>query len=375
MERERPKTPDQCKEYHKEMAAFHMACAHRMDFNLNVVTKWFGHSEQELLELKKFLVLKSTKQDIGDIPMMTPSVKIEQMWNNFLKFPSLYHKFCHDLVMMKFREDDSGYSEILQYNIIDHVPLCDPVHTNATFNVTLREYERFFDCSPPKEIWCNPFLSGSSQLIGKHSVASPEEMPCRSSVSQSASSIKRFGFLPEEENDDDIIEWSQKYNEDKKHGMVLTNENSNKNNDVEIKAIPRFGVKISSSSGGGKRERSNSVVRTRSNSVTSVSSSDEAIVHDKRIIKKKKKLVTKESSNKNPNNGRIVSEEHLYYCLENDTCSSICSSFTINGGVDELIRLNSPYNGVKVTKKTKFKAGTALRIDESVENPGAHQLK
>ena len=63
----------------------------------------------------------------------------------------------------------------------------------------------------------------------------------------------------------------------------------------------------------------------------------------------------------------------MYYCLENDTCVTICSSLTIAGGVDELIRLNSPYNGVKVTKKTKFKAGTALRINESVENPGAVQ--
>jgi hypothetical protein len=33
--------------------------------------------------------------------------------------------------------------------------------------------------------------------------------------------------------------------------------------------------------------------------------------------------------------------------------------------------LNSPYEGTKVTKKTKFKAGTRLRINESVENPGA----
>ena len=75
------------------------------------------------------------------------------------------------------------------------------------------------------------------------------------------------------------------------------------------------------------------------------------------------------------NNGRILADEHLYYCNENDTCVSICASWPIDGGADELIRLNSPYNGTKVSKRTKFKAGTPLRIDESVENPGADLLE
>ena len=95
----------------------------------------------------------------------------------------------------------------------------------------------------------------------------------------------------------------------------------------------------------------------------------------------KELIVTKEPAHinrnreNNPNNGRVVTEEHLYYCNGNDTCVTIYSSFTINGGVDEFTRLNSPYKGVKVTKKTKFKAGTALRIDKSAENPGADQPK
>lgn len=393
MERERPVTPDQCKEYYTEMATFYMACAQRMDFDLSIMTKWFGHSEQELLELKKFLVLKSAKQDIGTVPMMSPSVKIEQMWNDFLKFPGLYHKFCYDLVIMKSQRNENGYTEITQYNIIDHVLLCDPIHTNATFNATLREYERFFEYSPPGEIWSNPFSSeehrieehrnviASPQLV----VASTEEMPSRSyNISK-----KRLGFLPkEEEEEDEIMKWSQQYDEDKKREMESSNvKESSNNNDVKIKTNPRFGVKISSS-GGGKRGRSNSIAadeqsirRTRSNSVTSVSSSEEVIANGKHAKDKKKKklIVTKEPGNKkrnhndNPNNGRIVTEKQLYYCLENDTCVTICSSLTIDGGVDELIRLNSPYNGVKVTKKTKFKAGTALRINESVENPGATQ--
>jgi hypothetical protein len=396
MERERPVTPDQCKEYYTEMATFYMACAQRMDFDLSIMTKWFGHSEQELLELKKFLVLKSAKQDIGTVPMMSPSVKIEQMWNDFLKFPGLYHKFCYDLVIMKSQRNENGYTEITQYNIIDHVLLCDPVHTNATFNATLREYERFFEYSPPGEIWSNPFSSeehrnviASPQLVGIHSVASTEEMPSRSyNISK-----KRLGFLPkEEEEEDEIMKWSQQYDEDKKREMesLKVNESPNKSNDVKVKSPPRFGVKISSSSGGGKRGRSNSIAadeqsirRTRSNSVTSVSSSEEVIANGKHAKDKKKKklIVTKEPAIKksnhknNPNNGKIVAEENLYYCLENDTCVTICSSLTIDGGVDELIRLNSPYNWVKVTKKTKFKAGTALRINELVENPGAAQSK
>ena len=75
------------------------------------------------------------------------------------------------------------------------------------------------------------------------------------------------------------------------------------------------------------------------------------------------------------NNGRIVADEHLYYCNENDTCVTICGSWYIVGGADELIRLNSPYYGTKLTKRTKFKAGTRLRINESVENPGADLLE
>lgn len=394
MERERPRTPDQCKVYHTEMATFHMACAQRMDFDLSVITKWFGHSEQELLELKKFLVLKSTKQDIGTAPMMSPSTKIEQMWNDFLKFPGLYHRFCYDLVIMKSQRDENGYSDITQYNIIDHVPLCDPVHTNDTFNVTLREYERFFDYSPPGEIWSNPFssehrnviASPQPQLVGIQSSVSTEEMPSRSN----SASKKRLGFLPkEEEEEDEIMMWSQKYDEDKKREMESSkvNESSNMSNDVKLKTNPRFGVKTTTSSGGGKRGRSNSVVaheestrpRTRSNSVTSEGEKEvaDSIGKDAKDKKKKKLIVTKQSAikNHNPNNGRVVAEENLYYCNENDTCVTICSSISVAGGVDELIRLNSPYNGVKVTKKTKFKAGTALRINESVENPGATQSK
>ena len=393
MERERPRTPDQCKEYHTEMATFHMACAQRMDFDLSVITKWFGHSEQELLELKKFLVLKSTKQDIGTVPMMSPSTKIEKMWNDFLKFPGLYHKFCYDLVIMKSQRDENGYSNITQYNIIDHVPLCDPVHTNATFNFTLREYERFFDYSPPGEIWSNPFSSenrnviASPQLVGRQSSVSTEEMPSRSY----SASKKRLGFLPkEEEEEDEIIAWSQKYDEDKKREMESSKaeESPNKSNDVKMKTNPRFDVKISTlSNGGGKRVRSNSIAayeesirtRTRSNSVNSVTSKEETEMkvngNGKDANKRKKKLVSKEHTKNrkhksNPNNGRVVTEESLYYCNENDTCIKICSSISVEGGVDELIRLNSPYDGVIVTKKTKFKAGTALRINESVENPG-----
>ena len=74
-------------------------------------------------------------------------------------------------------------------------------------------------------------------------------------------------------------------------------------------------------------------------------------------------------------NGKIAESEHLYYCNEDDTCSSICASWSIVGGVDELIRLNSPYHGTKVGKRTKFRAGTALRIDDTVENPGADVLR
>lgn len=307
MERERPVTPDQCKEYYTEMATFYMACAQRMDFDLSIITKWFGHSEQELLELKKFLVLKSAKQDIGTVPMMSPSVKIEQMWNDFLKFPGLYHKFCYDLVIMKSKRNENGYTEITQYNIIDHVLLCDPVHTNATFNATLREYERFFEYYPPGEIWSNPFSSeehrnviASPQLVGRQSVVSTEEMPSRSY----SASKKRLGFLPkEEEEEDEIIAWSQKYDEDKKR----------EENNIKIKTNPRF-----SSSGGGKRDRSNSVTadeksirtRTRSNSVVSVSSEGEqenaeqidTVFIDngnKHVNDKKKKRIRKGKPNKN----------------------------------------------------------------------------
>ena len=157
MERERPRTPEQCKEYHQEMASFHNACAQRVDFDLSSLKKWFGHSDEELLELKKFLVLKSTKQDIGPVPTLTPSEKIEEMWVDFLKFPSLYHEYCCDLVELKKIRNDNDGLEVTRPKIIDHVLLRDPVHTYDTFQNTLREYERFFDYPPPEGVWRNPF--------------------------------------------------------------------------------------------------------------------------------------------------------------------------------------------------------------------------
>ena len=47
--------------------------------------------------------------------------------------------------------------EVTRPKIIDHVLLRDPIHTYDTFKNTLREYERFFDYSPPEGVWRNPF--------------------------------------------------------------------------------------------------------------------------------------------------------------------------------------------------------------------------
>ena len=71
--------------------------------------------------------------------------------------------------------------------------------------------------------------------------------------------------------------------------------------------------------------------------------------------------------------GKIVTKENVYYCREDDTIPLICESWPIVGGVDTLLRLNTPYGGSKVSKKTRFKAGTKLRINDLVPNPGAGQ--
>lgn len=308
VDRERPTTPDQCKKYHTDMAAFHMACADRLDIDLSVITKWYGHTEQELLELKKFLLLKSIKNDVGLIPTMSPSEKVEEMWIDFMKFPSLYHKFCSTLVEIKGVREDDGEVHITQYSIIDHIPLRDPINTYTTFKNTLREYNHFFDYSAMGELWRNPFSSdnndsdleispksprlrqssastrqssASTKYLGSsnidkeknHDIGSVENS-CESKskkrlgfepveISSESKSKKRLGFLPkEEEEEDEIMKWSKEYD-----GKVREKEELL----IRPKTSPRFGVKISSSSnGGGAQEK-----RGRNNSITSVSSSEE----------------------------------------------------------------------------------------------------
>ena len=156
-DRRRLRTPDQCREYHEEMAGFHMACASRLIFDLSLLTKTYGHTEQELLELKKFLVLKATKRDIGNIPLLCPSIKIEEMWVDFLKHPVLYHRFCRDLVDIRDDHNKDFKYSMAEYNIIDHVPLDEPCNSYASFNNTMREYSKFFDYNASGELWRNPF--------------------------------------------------------------------------------------------------------------------------------------------------------------------------------------------------------------------------
>ena len=472
VDNEGSKTPDECKKYHRDMAAFHMACAVSLDFDLRIVTELYGHNEQELMEMKKFLLLKTIKDDIGSLPKMSPSEKIEEMWIDFLKFPVLYHDFCNKLIEAKSIRDDDAANK---YIIIDHIHLSDPINTSETFKKTLYEYNHFFEYSATGELWRNPFSSDNvavqspklastasnfntnddtdqdvliSDNVAVQSPPSAFELASAAlnfkthddTVQREETSEKRLGYLPkeEEEEDDEIMKWSQKY------------ENSNKKNHVKLKATrgrPRRSISAPEKRGRSdsvtyensirtapeKRGRSDSVTyensirtrtrsnsitsqnekqgdyhtrtrtrsnsitsqnekegdyhkrtRTRSNSINSVSSSE---VTEKEVVitdankKKKKLIVAKDTANKKredrknndnfANNGKIVAEKHLYYCNENDTCVKICSSWSIDCNVDELIRLNSPYRGVKLNKRTKFKAGTALRINDSVENPGS----
>ena len=198
MNRERPRTPDQCEAYHEEMASFHMACKNCIRFDLRDITKYYGHHEQDILELKKFLILKSTLKDIGREPKISPSEKIEEMWGDFLKLPVLYHTYCSDLVELQYsgRRKDNGDLEISQYSVIDHVPLSDPIHTSATFNNTLREYSRFFLYEANGEVWRNPH----------HVVVSPELL----SYPYQPQSISTKEFVPDshqnnESNNENVI--------------------------------------------------------------------------------------------------------------------------------------------------------------------------
>lgn len=284
VDRERPSTPDQCKKYHMDMAAFHVACAHHLEIDLSIITHWFGHTEQELIELKRFLLLKSIKNDVGPIPKMSPSEKIEEMWVDFLKFPSLYHEFCSKLVEVKGVREDDGEVHITHYSVIDHIPLRDPVNTYTTFQNTINAYNHFFDHSALGELWSTPKFLSSDKKVSK---VEPSPKSPRLSVGQSSASLqgvgssiidkgnsseskskKHFGFLPkeqEDEDEDELMKWSNEYDEKNRKKNVVVHSNKS----------PRLSAKMNT--GGGALNK-----RGRNNSITSTSSSDDT---EKEVIK------------------------------------------------------------------------------------------
>jgi hypothetical protein len=205
-----------------------MVCRQCIRFDLRDITKYYGHSEQDILELKKFLILKSTLKDIGREPKISPSKKIEEMWGDFLKLPVLYHTYCSNLVELQYseRRKDNGDLEISQYSVIDHVPLSDPIHTSATFNNTLREYGRFFLYEANGEVWRNPHhVVVSPELLSyplePQSISTKEFVP--DSHQNNESNTVKIRSTPGFSNDDD----NEMRNSEKHHNE----SRSKKNND------------------------------------------------------------------------------------------------------------------------------------------------
>lgn len=88
-------------------------------------------------------------------------------------------------------------------------------------------------------------------------------------------------------------------------------------------------------------------------------------------IKNSNKSKNKCKNIKKEKAGHLYPSDHKYITQTNDTCETICRNFWIEGGPERLAFLNSPYNGVTLTTRHKFKKWTVLRVNDQIPNPGA----
>lgn len=83
----------------------------------------------------------------------------------------------------------------------------------------------------------------------------------------------------------------------------------------------------------------------------------------------KTKRIRKAKSQKKPG---FYEAEHLYVTEDDERPCDVAKRVKLDGGVEKLVELNTPYNGSILTMNSRLMRGTLLRVDDSIPVPGQY---
>jgi len=145
-------SPEQKREIQKfeNLVSFSVICSQALKFKIRLP----DFSNDDVFEMKKFLILKAFIGDVGKFVCLTPSDIIDAVWQEFMLNPIEYYIFCDGIIQSEEN-----------IRLIDYVPLNSNRHSKRKFTYTKQVYEEYFGYRPSGDIWSSRLYGPNSQSV------------------------------------------------------------------------------------------------------------------------------------------------------------------------------------------------------------------